>query len=207
MTENAEATKNPRTAEQAEIERLKNVCEVWEARATRAREESIRHYNQVTKQNETISMLRFEIDAHKDHISKHHERDTQRSLELALANTKVTSYSTLLALLTDAGRLSPDLMDQVDAGISAIHESSREMIQELKDFPSKALSLLDQLIGDDDDESDSSDEEFERAMSDEAEGKTFEQTESGLPKREPGTHFTQPGNDQGESDQDAPWNQ
>lgn len=135
--ENAESAKDERTSEQVEIDRLKAECEVWQSRYTRCRDEYSRYRQDAkafTKQSDqTIENLTGKIAAQEEHIAHHHRRDDVRFAEMKQMEDKLTSYSALLNLMADAGRLPIELIEHIDAGISAIHDQGSESPMEVAD--------------------------------------------------------------------------
>lgn len=135
--ENAESAKDERTSEQVEIDRLKAECEVWQSRYTRCRDEYSRYRQDAkafTKQSDqTIENLTGKIAAQEEHIAHHHRRDDVRFAEMKQMEDKLTSYSALLNLMADAGRLPIELIEHIDAGISAIHDQGIELPMEVAD--------------------------------------------------------------------------
>lgn len=218
----AVGTTDGRSPEQVEIDRLKNECAVWRTRC----EQSQKTYNKYRedaqafdkKNQETISDLTAMCRKMEDHIREHHLADERHSIEMKRMKIKLDSYSSLLSLMADAGRLHPDLLDQIDAGISAMHDSkagtpevkffvSENPMQDLLSFLAKNTPENDE---DEDPESkgeydeDEADDEPQYVSGPDMDKLSY--TDVGLPKR-PVKDAPTPGNDWADSDPEAPWNQ
>ena len=128
MTENTEQTEDTRSAEQVEIDRLTAECAVWRDRNERVNKEYARYrkdMREFTKQaDQTIENLNSRIAAQNEHLSVHHQQDAARAAEMEQMEAKLTSYSALLNLMADAGRLPIEMLEHIDAGISAIHDNT-----------------------------------------------------------------------------------
>ena len=135
--ENVESSKDERTDEQVEIDRLTAECAVWRDRSERVNKEYARYRMDTrvfTKQaDDTIENLNGKIAAQDEHLLMHHQRDEVRAAEMERMEAKLTSYSALLNLMADAGRLPIEMLEHIDAGISAIHDQGIELPMEVAD--------------------------------------------------------------------------
>lgn len=227
MTENAEQveqTEDTRTPEQVEMDRLRAECEVWHDRCTRVNKEYSRYREDARESiklnDQTIENLNSKIQAQQHHLEVHHRQDVRHATEMERMKAKLDSYSSLLSLLADAGRIHPDLLDQIDAGISTLHDAEDELPQ-VKFFTGKnaqeAMRSFLSELGAEMASEDEDDEEYvtPRTMREsggsmpEYEPGPDEQkvvlTDAGLPKR-PVKDKPQPGNDWADNDPEAPWN-
>jgi hypothetical protein len=149
-----------------ELTRLASERAVWKDRARKSGADFMAIRKLLSGVEGERDQLIIEVKRQDEHILAHHQQDEKRAVEAVRMKAKFDLYSSLLSLLTDAGRVHPGMVEALDAGISALldpAEVSESVEVKFVQGDTEGLDLLLKFIAegaeDEDDDSDEDDEE------------------------------------------------